>query len=71
MMQVNDPSFMSKLQADLGKLRNKLGIVGLDWMQESPEYQVGARHGLPHACLCQAACHLARPGWPHACMWVQ
>jgi hypothetical protein len=40
MMQVNDPNFHNKLQADLDKLRRQLGIAGPDWAQESIEFQV-------------------------------
>ena len=39
--QVNDPSFMNKLERQLRPLRHQLGIgEGLDWSPDSAEYQV-------------------------------
>ncbi|KAL4447657.1 hypothetical protein ABPG75_004876 [Micractinium tetrahymenae] len=40
-VQVNDPSFMPKLEGELATLRGKLGIQGDDWLPSSDEYKVG------------------------------
>lgn len=39
-VQVNDPSFMTKLESELEGLRRKLGAQGADWMPSSAEYEV-------------------------------
>jgi hypothetical protein len=41
-VQVNDPGFLPKLDADLDRLRRKLRIAGSDWTGATPEYQVGS-----------------------------
>lgn len=41
-VQVNDPTFLDKVRADLARLRRQLGIAENqpDWTTESPEFQV-------------------------------
>lgn len=52
-VQVNDPSFLAKLQAALRRLRSMVGVQpdGPDWLPHQQEYQV--LHACPmHCCRC-------------------
>lgn len=43
-VQISDPSYPEKLQADLQRLRRQLGITGPDWEQSDPQYQACCLH---------------------------
>lgn len=39
-VQINDPNFKTKHDAERARLRRELGITGEDWLPSSQEYQV-------------------------------
>jgi hypothetical protein len=39
-VQISDPRYPEKVEADLQRLRRQLGITGPDWLQSDPQYQV-------------------------------